>query len=380
MKYTTLFAAAAAVFANSVNAGVVGAAQGFAKGVTGGGSAAEVYPKTNDELVSYLGDSQPRVIVLDKIFDFTGTEGTETTSGCSPWGTGSSCQQAINKDNWCNNYEPNAPKVSSITYDKAGVLGITVNSNKSLVGKGSAGGIKGKGIRMVSGAKNIIIQNIAITDINPKYVWGGDAITLNNADLVWIDHVTTARIARQHIVLGTQADNRVTISYNLIDGRSDYSATCNGHHYWGIYLDGSNDMITMMGNYFYYLSGRMPKVQSNTLLHAVNNLFHNIEGHAFEIGQGGYVLAEGNVFQNVDTVVESPYQGALFSSPDANTNKLCQSYLGRSCQLNAFGSSGSMSGSDTSILSKFQGKNIAPAKAPTNIAAWTMANAGVGHV
>jgi pectin lyase len=61
-----------------------------------------------------------------------------------------------------------------------------------LIGKGSAGVIKGKGLRIVSGAKNVIIQNIAITDINPKYVWGGDAITLNNADLVWIDHVTVS--------------------------------------------------------------------------------------------------------------------------------------------------------------------------------------------
>lgn len=68
MKYTTLLAAAAAVFANSVNAGVVGAAQGFAQGVTGGGNAPEVYPKTNDELVSYLGDSEPRVIVLDRTY------------------------------------------------------------------------------------------------------------------------------------------------------------------------------------------------------------------------------------------------------------------------------------------------------------------------
>ncbi|KAK1145183.1 hypothetical protein N8T08_004616 [Aspergillus melleus] len=380
MKYTTLFAAAAAILANSVNAGVVGAAQGFAKGVTGGGNAAEVYPKTNDELVSYLGDSVPRVIVLDRTFDFTGTEGTETTSGCSPWGTNSKCQIAINLHGWCDNYEPNAPKVSSITYDKAGILGITVNSNKSLVGKGSAGAIKGKGIRMVSGAKNVIIQNIAITDLNPQYVWGGDAITLNDADLVWIDHVTTARVGRQHIVLGTKADNRVTISYSLIDGRSDWSATCNGHHYWGLYLDGSNDMVTLMGNYFYNLSGRMPKVQGNTLLHAVNNLFHNIDGHAFEIGQGGYVLAEGNVFQNVGTVVESPMQGGLFSSPDANTNAQCKAYLGRSCQLNAFGGSGSMSGADTSILGKFKGKNIASARVPNNIASWTMANAGAGHV
>jgi hypothetical protein len=36
---------------------------------------------------------------------------------------------------------------------------------------------------MVSGASNIIIQNIKITDLNPQYVWGGDAITLDDTDL-----------------------------------------------------------------------------------------------------------------------------------------------------------------------------------------------------
>ncbi|PYI01649.1 pectin lyase pelB [Aspergillus sclerotiicarbonarius CBS 121057] len=378
MKYGSLIAAAAAAFASTVSAaGVVGSAEGFAQGVTGGGSASPVYPTTTAELVSYLGDSQPRVIMLDRTFDFTGTEGTETTSGCAPWGTASQCQVAINLHSWCDNYEASAPKVT-VTYDKAGILPITVNSNKSIVGVGSKGVIKGKGLRVVNGAKNVIIQNIAVTDINPKYVWGGDAITVDNSDLVWIDHVTTARIGRQHIVLGTDADNRVTISYSLIDGRSDYSATCNGHHYWGVYLDGNNDMVTLKGNYFYYLSGRMPKVQTNTLLHAVNNLFHNIEGHAFEIGTGGYVLAEGNVFQDVDTVVEAPMSGQLFSSPDSTTNAQCASVFGRSCQLNAFGNSGSMSGSDTSIISKFAGKNIATAHPPTNIAQWTMNNAGQG--
>jgi hypothetical protein len=40
----------------------------------------------------------------------------------------------------------------------AGVLGITVNSDKTLLGEGSAGIIKGKGLRMVSGVSNIIIQ------------------------------------------------------------------------------------------------------------------------------------------------------------------------------------------------------------------------------
>lgn len=38
------------------------------------------------------------------------------------------------------------------------MIGITVNSNKSLVGQGSKGIIKGKGLRMANGVKNIIIQ------------------------------------------------------------------------------------------------------------------------------------------------------------------------------------------------------------------------------
>lgn len=33
-------------------------------------------------------------------------------------------------------------------------------------------------------------RNIEITDINPEYVWGGDAITLDDCDMVWIDRVT----------------------------------------------------------------------------------------------------------------------------------------------------------------------------------------------
>lgn len=42
--------------------------------------------------------------------------------------------------------------------DKAGSLAITVKSNKSIVGRGSDGVIKGKGLRIVSGANNVIIQ------------------------------------------------------------------------------------------------------------------------------------------------------------------------------------------------------------------------------
>ncbi|KAI4804982.1 putative pectin lyase [Aureobasidium sp. EXF-8845] len=257
------------------------------------------------------------------------------------------------------------------------MIGITVNSNKSLVGQGNKGVIKGKGLRMANGVKNIIIQNIAITDLNPHYVWGGDAITLAGTDMIWIDHVTTQRIARQHIVLGESASGRVTISNCDIDGSSSWSATCDGRHYWALYFTGSNDMITFKGNYIHHTSGRSPKVQGNTILHAVNNYWYDIDskGHAFELGQGGYVLAEGNKYQNVATIIEAGATGKYFTVPGSGS--VCSSFIGRSCQNNAFGSSGAFSSADTSFLGNFKGKNIASAAAASSV---STANVGYGKI
>lgn len=160
-----------------------GTAEGFASGVTGGGSAARVTPSTNAQLVSYLGDSTARVVVLTKIFDFVGTEGSVTETGCAPWGTSSACQLAINANNWCG-----TNPAAQVTYDKAGPSAIDVASRKTIIGVGTGGVIRGKGLRIVSGVSNVIIQNIHITELNPKYVWGGDALNIDG-DLVWVDHV-----------------------------------------------------------------------------------------------------------------------------------------------------------------------------------------------
>ncbi|RMD42303.1 hypothetical protein DV735_g2833, partial [Chaetothyriales sp. CBS 134920] len=362
------------------NSSVSGAAEGFAKGVTGGGSATAVYPTTNAELVSYLGDSSARVIILTKTFDFTSAEGTTTGTGCAPWGTASACQVAINKNGWCTNYEPDAPTVS-VTYNNAAMSGIKVASNKSLVGEGSAGVIKGKGLKIVSGASNIIIQNVHITDLNPKYVWGGDAITLDDTDLVWIDHVKTSLIGRQHIVLGTSASGRVTISNNEIDGESTYSATCDGHHYWALYFTGSSDLVTLKGNYVHHTSGRSPKVAGNTLLHAVNNYWYDNSGHAFEVGSGANIVVEGDVFKNVVEVVDtSSDAGKLFTSEDATTNAACSSYLGHTCQVNVYTNSTSYVSSDESFFSSFSGKNVASAGAASGVASSVVSNAGIGKL
>jgi len=142
----------------------------------------------------------------------------------------------------------------SATIDVAAYQGINVASDKTLVGLGTNTILNGKGLRM-AGVSNIIIQNIKITNLNPKYVWGGDAISMSNTNNIWIDHVTTSSLGRQHYSLGQSPNLAVTISNSYIDGKTSYSATCDSHTYWGLELVGTNDAIT-----FYSTSDDLPNL------------------------------------------------------------------------------------------------------------------------
>lgn len=177
-------------------------------------------------------------------------------------------------------------------------------------------------------------------------------------------------------VAGNGASNRVTLSNNEFDGQTSWSATCDGHHYWGIYLTGSSDLITMKGNYIHHTSGRSPKTGGNSLIHAVNNYWYANTGHAFDNGAGGMVVAEGNVFQNVKTPLLAN-AGQFFGSPSTSANTVCNSYLGHNCQLNAFGSSGTLGGTDTAFLTNFKGKSIASASTASSSIS---SSAGVGKI
>lgn len=277
----------------------------------------------------------------------------------------------------------NGQPAVSVTYDKAGLTAINVASNKSIVGVGSSGIIRGKGLRMANGAQNVIIQNIHITELNPQYIWGGDAITLAGTDLIWIDHVKISLIGRQHIVAGFAPSNRVTISNTEMDGSTSWSASCDNHHYWALLLIGSGDKITFQGNYIHHTSGRSPKVGgtgAGTLLHAVNNLWYDNTGHAFSIAENenGRVIAEGNVFQKVNKPIED---GAkfMFAAPSLSANQACKTPLGHVCEVNSLTGSGTLSGSATGFLTSFKGAGVTPVAA-TKVAASVKANAGVGKI
>jgi pectin lyase len=141
-------------------------------------------------LTTWLTDNVARCIVIDKEYNFKGTQGKAVENGCRP--TSNACpgkggQDAINLNNWCQpKFAGAGVKTIQVSYDKAGLYGINMGSNKSLIGVGNKGVIRGRGLRIAK-AKNIIIQNIHFTEINPQYIWGGDAIATDaGSDLLWV--------------------------------------------------------------------------------------------------------------------------------------------------------------------------------------------------
>ncbi|TQN64617.1 putative pectin lyase C, partial [Colletotrichum shisoi] len=178
---------------------VVGSPWGFATGVTGGGNAKPAYPKTNAELVALLGSSQPQVV---------GTEGTTTAEdGRAPWGRAAGCPGS-----------PSTPTAGAAPASSA-ARGFTSPA-----------------------CPTSSYKMLKIANLNPKSVWGGDALTFFGSDLVWIDR--TSKIGRQHYVTGFGGNKRHTWSNNCIDGKSDFSTSCDGRHYWGILVSGDGDEIT----------------------------------------------------------------------------------------------------------------------------------------
>ncbi|KAH7332813.1 putative pectin lyase D [Rhizoctonia solani] len=353
----------------------VGTPFGFASGTTGGNSAPQSTPTSAAQLKSWLEDNVTRNIILDRTYDFTDTEGTVTEKGCKPWNCSPNVQLSLNGNGWCG---ANALNVT-VTYKKAGTSGIRVKSNKTILGKGTSGWIKGKGL-LLSGVSNVIIQNIKISDLNPQYVWGGDALYIDDSSKVWVDHNYFKSVGRQFLVTGFKASKGITYSNNYFDGQTTWSTGCDEHHYWAFLFAGNGDEITFAQNYVYHTAGRGPHVGGmagySLTVHMYNNYFNDIAGHAIDADTGAKIL--------VKTPSTGNTKGAVFASTSASMEAQCKATLGRNCVSNTLaGGSGTLANTaNNGILGSFTAaaaKN-ASIKKPSEVVAFVMANAGLGRV
>ncbi|GMG17679.1 unnamed protein product [Phytophthora fragariaefolia] len=328
---------------------VTGTPSGFAAGTTGGGNAEPVYPTTIKELTDALGGNEPRVIVLKQEFRFTNTEGSRKEKGCRR-SNNIDCIAKKNgfagQDSLLTSFTKCEGTSVTVTYDNAALNPLIVGSNKTLVGQGIKGVLNGKGI-FITGS-NVIVQNIHITNLNPHIVWGGDAITIRGDGNVaptgiWIDHVKISNIGRQMVVTNFSGVKGLTISNSDFDGRTKFSTSCDGRHYWGFLLLGKRTELSLIGNYIHHTSGRSPKVGGHSgevsVVYAANNYFYENTGHAFDVSTGGYALAEGNYFGSVAYPIVNNPKGSFLVPTVASD---CKASIGRDCKLNVLANSGAL--------------------------------------
>lgn len=373
--------------------------QGFGAGTTGGAGGEVVRVTTRAQLEHELcrthgpggacADTTPRIIELATTIDYTGTEGQRSGAGCYPYKMCNAPDKSESlvllgaSDTHCN-----GKPITQIAYDAAGKNPLAVGSNKTLIGIGTAGVLKGKGLRLHQ-AKNVIIRNLTISDINEGIVFAGDAISLDDADHVWIDHNRFQRIGRQMIVDGFGPATNVTISWNDFDGNSVYSSGCNGKHYWNVLLDAARQTVTLSNNWLHAFAGRAPRIVGDAaFLHLVNNLFEDGSWHALDADQPANVLMEGNVFENVDTPITRTTTAHVFGplgQPDAAAQAQCEAVLERVCAGNLAKPAPAFNGFRQDPVVMQTAKSIDPSRivAPhpaSEVPEVVKANAGPGHL
>ena len=169
---------------------------------------------------------------------------------------------------------------------------IPVASNKTLIGQGAGSRVLGASFNL-AGARNVIIRNLAIENVNPGLVEAGDGITLANSSHVWIDHVRFSLISDGHVDIANSRN--VTLSWNRFNGANP--AVCGGqHHYTNAIVD---SRVTLHHNVWDRASGRNPKLDgAATRAHLYNNHWIDISYFSINASGGAQARVEGNFFAN----------------------------------------------------------------------------------
>jgi pectate lyase len=252
---------------------------GFAQGTTGGAGGQTVTVTTQAQLNQYVTASAPYIIRV------------AGTINISPRGTE-----------------------------------LRVASNKTIIGVGTSGQIVGGGFFLNVGVSNVIIRNLTIRDtLMPDDDPGDDAydydaIQLDTANRIWIDHNRLSRM-NDGLIDSRKDTTNLTVSWNhLVSNNKTFGIG---------WTSNVTSRITIHHNWFQNTVSRNPSADNIALCHMYNNYLQNvtsygnyvrgltkavIENSYFENVRNPYYVEAGELVQRGNVTVNSPWDSGKVRS------------------------------------------------------------------
>ncbi|MFF4506477.1 pectinesterase family protein [Streptomyces sp. NPDC001401] len=181
---------------------------------------------------------------------------------------------------------------------------IKVQSNKTIVGSGTAGQIVGGGFFLGQGVHNVIIRNLTIRDTY-QGTWNDkdhdfDGIQMDGAHHVWIDHNDIRHMA-DGLIDSRKDTSYLTISWNRLS--QDNKAFGIG---WTTNVTAD---ITVHHNWIRETEQRNPSTDNVAHAHLYNNFLEDVAGTDIKSFYGNYsrgktnMLLENSYFQGINNPV-----------------------------------------------------------------------------
>ena len=249
-----------------------------------------------------------------------------------------------------------------------------IGSNKTIYGAVEGAGLKNIEMR-VSGS-NVIIRNmifgevISYDNLDGYKGLGNDALALNGAKHVWVDHCEFRSNLEPKDNSGNSVSNSSDADFKkdwydgLLDLKNQASwitvSNCYFHDHWKAFLCGSNDTdssekvmrLTIYKCYFYNINSRQPLFRFGKA-HIVNNYFYAPEDNSdiyhrancIDVRAESQVWAEGNYFKGVKNPIGQNLGGSggtagTFYFADSNTQDDCSNTVTEGSTGNTLGESG----------------------------------------
>lgn len=270
---------------------------------TGGGALVPDVAASCADLQTYLAtDDSPRVVVVNNTtIDCTIQPPIQVTTcvlACDPTTGDTKNYYRVLSGADCSSSGGTATTPTALKTQNAAT--IFVKSNKTLLGTGPSSTISGATLYLQSTVSNVIIQNLNLQNVNPDLVEAGDAITIDGANHVWVDHCNFSLISDGFVDVvspdnGTTVPTDVTLSWNHFDGNNQ--AACGGQHNYANTVEYGT--VTFHHNFYDHTLGCSPKITyPSAKVHLFNNCWLDVLYYSVGVDKGAEALVESNDFNN----------------------------------------------------------------------------------